>query len=121
MYPFYRGLEYVDGGITENLALALGEKLTRGNIDCYFHNVKSKTGLRSPIQNILHLASRTFNIIREEISRDDLLSGTMQGLIENRNTISFSYLPSELTNNPLIFDKVKMEEWVLLGLSKTDM
>lgn len=114
------GKQYVDGGLTENLALELAEQLTNGNIDCYFHNVKNQLGLRNPIQNILHLAGRTFNIIREETRKDDLLSGLQQGLIENRNTVTLSYLPSELTDNPLVFDKEKMMEWIQLGMLKKD-
>jgi NTE family protein len=111
------GKQYVDGGITENLALNLAEKLTNGNIDCYFHNTLNEEGLRLPIKNASHLAQRIFHIIREEIRKDDLNSGLLQGLIENRNTITYSYLPYELTDNPLIFNKEKMTEWIQIGFT----
>lgn len=114
--PIINGISYVDGGVTENLPLKLAQILTDGNIDCYFHNIEKEEGNYNPINNILHLAIRIFNIIRKETRKDDLENGIQQGLIENRNNVTYSYLPSELINNPLIFDKQKMMEWVELGL-----
>lgn len=110
--------EYVDGGTTENLPLKLAQEMTSGNIDCYFHNERDEDGNRSYIQDIAHLATRTFNIIREETRKDDMQSGLQEGLIVKRNTITYSYLPYKLSENPLVFDKKQMLEWVNLGLTK---
>jgi predicted acylesterase/phospholipase RssA len=107
---------YVDGGLVEVTPLqhifSFNEKPE--NIDCFVHSEKSNKVIYGRIRNIFHLIGRSISVLRNEITKDDILIGSK--LSEKYGSkLNLYYLPYKLTNNALIFNKQEMKRWVKEG------
>ncbi|MEK6878276.1 MAG: patatin-like phospholipase family protein [Nanoarchaeota archaeon] len=119
--PFISSLVYtkegifVDGGVTETLPLIKAIELGAKEIDCFIHRVEFETDKRKDIKNSLHLLGRLFNVSREEISYNDILTGKQKSELLKDVNINFYYLPYQLSKYSHIFEPEEMRKWIELG------
>jgi predicted acylesterase/phospholipase RssA len=67
------GKIYADGGLCEVTPLLKAVEMGSSSIDCFLHQVEKELGKRGQINNFFHLLSRTYNVMRKEITDNDLL------------------------------------------------
>lgn len=114
------GDEYVDGGLTENTPLKNLKRFDLEHIDCFICDYERPRSRKSDTKNVWHRALRYFKILRSSMASDDRNLGELSILgresVKNlKKDISFFYLPYQLSNNPLRFDPVEMQEWFMMG------
>ena len=102
--PFTKdGIDYVDGGITENVGLKKAIELGCDEIDVYLHITK-ETGYKESGKNWLHNAIRAAIMQRNEVVFDDLHY--------SNNNVNLHYLPNKLEGAGIMeFNPVVMNKW----------
>jgi len=103
------GYEYLDGGIIEPIPL---QKAVDEGCDIIDVIVLSAEQINDNeiSKNIFDVAINTLKIMREEINKDDLEIGKLNGRLKNI-VINIYRLPKDLTNNSIIFSKNEMNKW----------
>lgn len=109
------GCEYTDGGTTEGVPLLKALQSKCVAVDCFLHEPRKNDFKKENVKNILHLGARIINIMREEMQKDNLLTGMLQAELNLTKNIRVSYLPSQFEKNALVFDKEIMAKWFELG------
>lgn len=110
------GCEYGDGGFSS--LVPIKEAINRGatEIDVVILETeisKIKTVLG---QNPFSLMIDLFRIALDQIEKHDIAIGKLAAVNKNVK-LNLYYTPVKLTNNALIFNKVKMKEWWTLGFN----
>jgi len=100
--------EYADGGMGDFVPIYQAIKKGATEIDVIF--LKSDTSNKTPIQNALELTGRVFEFMLNQIARDGLIIGKIEGL-RREITINFYHPPKPLTSNSLIFNPEQMKKW----------
>lgn len=106
------GNNYCDGGTLEGVPIQQAVKDNCTELDVYLHNVEFKKPYK-PIKNILHFSARLFNLMRQEIKKDDMSIGNFN----NNVSIKYKYLPYELNLRLLRFNKEQMRMWIIEGIN----
>lgn len=109
------GDQYSDGGTTEGLPLLKILQYNCEQVDCFLHETRKDNSKHEKVNDIFHLGGRIIGIMREEMQKDNLLTGMLLAEVKNVKNIRVSYLPTKLNQNILVFDKKLMSEWVELG------
>lgn len=106
--------EFCDGGVSELISLT--ELLKRGatEIDVILHRFPAEPGSKGFVKDFFHNVLRLFSIQRHELEDNDLMAGLSSAQIR-RCIVTVYYLPCRLSDNSLLFDQAKMEEWYQLG------
>lgn len=111
--PIKNNVEYADGGITDVVPLIKALDDNVKNIDIFTYDYPD-TRYRSNTKNSIHLLTRCYKIMRNQIYNVGFDSLKM--LYDDKNIIIKRYNPPyKLSDNALIFDKEKMTEWYNLG------
>jgi len=106
--PFTKdGIDYADGGITENLGVNKAIELGCTEIDAYLHITK-QSGYKEVGKNWLHNAIRAAILQRDEVVINDLN-------LNNKN-INLHYLPKKLEGAGIMeFNPIVMKKWFSEG------
>jgi predicted patatin/cPLA2 family phospholipase len=104
------GFEYADGGFGNFIPIRKAIELGATEIDAISLRTSQTHASHLASKNVLDLFLKTFTFMINQIARDDIDLGRMEGL-QNKVRINFYYIPSELTDNPLVFDPSQMTKW----------
>lgn len=118
------GVDYVDGGTTENVPLREAVLLGGTDIDVFIHDVISKPK-GGEIKNLFHLVLRILGIMRSTIVNNDVTDG--QSLIDLFNErfkedvqVRYHYLKEEPTTSYLVFNEKIIRGWISEGRNGID-
>lgn len=108
------GYEYGDGGFSS--LVPIQEAINRGatEIDVVIleteSNIYNKTMGKNPFSLLIDL----FRITLEQVEKQNIIIGKL--MARNKDVkLNLYYTPIKLTNNALIFNKIKMKEWWEIG------
>lgn len=104
------GCDYADGGFSS--LVPIQEAINRGatEIDVVILETEKSTPRTSIGKNPFSLLIDLFQIELDQIEKHDILLGTLSASYNNVK-LNLYYTPIDLTNNALIFNKVKMTQW----------
>ena len=109
------GNEYIDGGIVEHIPIQ--EAINKGatEIDVVVHRPEVYSNKKEyKSKNIIDLFMRVIETMHKEVSKDDVAISKLIALNEDV-TINLYYTPYKLSDNSLIFNKERMNDWWDLG------
>jgi len=105
-----KGFDYADGGFSS--LVPIQEAINRGatEIDVVILETEKLTPRAAIGRNPFSLLIDLFQIELDQIEKHDILLGTLSAS-HNNVKLNMYYTPIDLTNNALIFNKVKMKQW----------
>jgi predicted patatin/cPLA2 family phospholipase len=105
-----KGFDYADGGFSS--LVPIQEAINRGatEIDVVILETEKSTPQAAIGRNPFSLLIDLFQIELDQIEKHDILLGTLSAS-HNNVKLNMYYTPIDLTNNALIFNKVKMKQW----------
>jgi len=105
-----KGFDYADGGFSS--LVPIQEAINRGatEIDVVILETEKSTPRAAIGRNPFSLLIDLFQIELDQIEKHDILLGTLSAS-HNNVKLNMYYTPIDLTNNALIFNKVKMKQW----------
>ena len=105
-----KGFDYADGGFSS--LVPIQEAINRGatEIDVVILETEKSTPRAAIGRNPFSLLIDLFQIELDQIEKHDILLGTLSASYNNVK-LNLYYTPIDLTNNALIFNKVKMKQW----------
>jgi predicted patatin/cPLA2 family phospholipase len=105
-----KGCDYADGGFSS--LVPIQEAINRGatEIDVVILETEKSTPRATIGRNPFSLLIDLFQIELDQIEKHDILLGTLSAS-HNNVKLNLYYTPIDLTNNALIFNKVKMKQW----------
>lgn len=105
-----KGCDYADGGFSS--LVPIQEAINRGatEIDVVILETEKSTPRATIGRNPFSLLIDLFQIELDQIEKHDILLGTLSASYNNVK-LNLYYTPIDLTNNALIFNKVKMKQW----------
>ncbi|MEL1240308.1 patatin-like phospholipase family protein [Flavobacterium flavipallidum] len=105
-----KGYDYADGGFSS--LVPIQEAIQRGatEIDVIILETEKSTPRVAIGKNPFSLLIDLFQIELDQIEKHDILIGTLSAS-HNNVKLNMYYTPIDLTNNALIFNKVKMTQW----------
>jgi len=104
------GSEYGDGGFS-NL-VPIREAIERGatEIDVVILETEVQTAARTIGKNPFSLMVDLFATLLDQVEKHDITIGKLAATAKNVK-LNLYYTPTQLTDNALIFNKVKMKQW----------
>ena len=104
------GYQYADGGFGSFVPILAAIENGATEIDVII--LESENGIKKHpiIKNPFSLLFRTFKFMNHQNSSKDITIGKLIGL-NQKIDINFYYTPTQLTENPLIFDPEQMTQW----------
>ncbi|WP_111708798.1 patatin-like phospholipase family protein [Lutibacter citreus] len=102
--------QYADGGFGNFVPILYAIKNGASEIDVIILEEEKVNINHDPINNAFSLLFRTFEFINQQNSSKDIVLGKLVGLNREVN-INFYYSPTELTDNPLVFNPKQMTKW----------
>jgi predicted patatin/cPLA2 family phospholipase len=109
------GYDYVDGGLIHTIPIQKAIDAGAEEIDIIILKEKNpnyEDGWEA--KNVFNVFMRIIDVMNIEISRDDILVGSLSGE-QKEITMNFYYTPYKLTKNSIIFNKEDMLKWWELG------
>ncbi|MES2239050.1 MAG: patatin-like phospholipase family protein [Bacteroidota bacterium] len=105
-----KGFDYADGGFSS--LVPIQEAINRGatEIDVVVLETEKSTPRTAIGKNPFSLLIDLFQIELDQIEKHDILLGTLSAS-HNNVKLNLYYTPIDLTDNALIFNKLKMTEW----------
>ncbi|MBD0725283.1 patatin [Flavobacterium sp. L1I52] len=105
-----KGKDYADGGFSS--LVPIQEAINRGatEVDVVVLETEKSTPRVAIGKNPFSLLIDLFQIELDQIEKHDILIGTLSAS-HNNVKLNMYYTPIDLTNNALIFNKVKMSQW----------
>ncbi len=105
-----KGKDYADGGFSS--LVPIQEAINRGatEVDVVILETEKSTPRAAIGKNPFSLLIDLFQIELDQIEKHDILIGTLSAS-HNNVKLNMYYTPIDLTNNALIFNKVKMSQW----------
>ncbi|WP_026713697.1 patatin-like phospholipase family protein [Flavobacterium daejeonense] len=105
-----KGKDYADGGFSS--LVPIQEAINRGatEVDVVILETEKSTPRVAIGKNPFSLLIDLFQIELDQIEKHDILIGTLSAS-HNNVKLNMYYTPIDLTNNALIFNKVKMAQW----------
>lgn len=105
-----KGKDYADGGFSS--LVPIQEAINRGatEVDVVILETEKSTPRVAIGKNPFSLLIDLFQIELDQIEKHDILIGTLSAS-HNNVKLNMYYTPIDLTNNALIFNKVKMSQW----------
>lgn len=105
-----KGFDYADGGFSS--LVPIQEAINRGatEVDVIILETEKATPRNTIGKNPFSLLIDLFQIELDQIEKHDILIGTLSASYNNVK-LNLYYTPIALTNNALIFNKVKMTQW----------
>lgn len=102
---------WTDGGLTELTPIRELYKAGCKKIDVIIHRPVPTEDLEtSSVKDLIHNINKSIEAMRFDIEFENLLESAR--VYSKRNAeVTFYFLPRELTNNSLLFDKKQMTEW----------
>lgn len=114
-----QGKQYVDGGLTETVALKKALEFNPSSIDVFTHDplpLFAKDYSSKKFNGIVDFAVKLFKIQRREIQKDDLQNGLIYNNCENIHTeIEIFYLANGIDFPRMVFQPSLMKKGVKLG------
>lgn len=108
------GFDYGDGGFSS--LVPIREAIQRGatEIDVVILETEVQTQARNVGRNPFSLMVDLFQTLLVQVEKHNITIGKLAA--KNKNVkLNLYYTPTQLTDNALIFDKIKMREWWLQG------
>lgn len=102
--------EYGDGGFSS--LVPIQEAINRGATEIDVVILETETNIKNEVigKNPFSLLIDLFRITLEQVEKQNITIGKL--MARNKDIeLNLFYTPIKLTNNALIFDKVKMKEW----------
>ncbi|MES2574812.1 MAG: patatin-like phospholipase family protein [Bacteroidota bacterium] len=102
--------EYGDGGFSS--LVPIQEAINRGATEIDVVILETETNIKNEVigKNPFSLLIDLFRITLEQVEKQNITIGKL--LARNKEIeLNLYYTPIKLTNNALIFDKIKMKEW----------
>lgn len=105
-----KGIDYADGGFSS--LVPIQEAINRGatEIDVVVLETEKSTPRVAIGKNPFSLLIDLFQIELDQIEKHDILIGTLSAS-HNNVKLNMYYTPIDLTDNALIFNKIKMSQW----------
>ena len=104
------GYQYADGGFGNFVPISCAIENGAKEIDVIILESEEANQELPRITNAFSLLFRTFQFMKNTNNSKDVIIGKLIGLNQDIK-INFYYTPTELTDNPLIFDPDKMSQW----------
>lgn len=108
------GFDYVDGGLIHTIPIQKAIDAGAEEIDIIILKEKNPVYDNWEAKNIFNVFMRIIDVMNIEISRDDILVGSLSGE-QKEIVMNFYYTPYKLTKNSIIFNKEEMLKWWKLG------
>lgn len=104
------GYEYGDGGFSS--LVPIQEAINRGATEIDVVILETETNITNQVigKNPFSLLIDLFRITLEQVEKQNITIGKLIARNKDIN-LNLYYTPTKLTNNALIFNKVKMKEW----------
>lgn len=104
------GFEYGDGGFSS--LVPIQEAIHRGATEIDVVILETETNITNQVigKNPFSLLIDLFRITLEQVEKQNITIGKLMARNKDIN-LNLYYTPTKLTNNALIFNKVKMKEW----------
>jgi NTE family protein len=102
--------QYADGGFGSFVPIMSAIENGACDIDVIILESESGKSNLPIIKNPFALLFRTFKFMNRQNSNKDVIIAKLVGLKQKIN-INFYYVPTHLTDNPLIFDPEQMTQW----------
>ncbi|UQD56629.1 patatin-like phospholipase family protein [Flavobacterium sp. K5-23] len=102
--------QYADGGFGSFVPIMTAIENGACDIDVIILESESGKSNLPIIKNPFSLLFRTFKFMNRQNSNKDVIIAKLVGLKQEIN-INFYYVPTHLTDNPLIFDSEQMTQW----------
>ncbi|MDQ5930691.1 MAG: hypothetical protein QG594_2479 [Bacteroidota bacterium] len=104
------GHQYADGGFGNFVPISSAIENGAKEIDVIILESEEINNKLPEIKNAFSLLFRTFQFLKNTNNSKDIIIGKLIGLNKDIK-INFYFTPTELTDNPLIFDSEKMSQW----------
>ncbi len=104
------GCEYADGGFGNFVPIKKAIELGATEIDAIILRTNQNLVNQMPTKNALDVFFRVFGFMINQIAIDDIDLGRLEAF-QNKVRINLYYIPSELNDNPLVFDRQQMKTW----------
>ena len=108
------GKEFTDAGVSELLSLCRVIDLGATEIDVFIHRARPEKRIKCATTDVVHNFFRLFTIMRKAIEADDLDQGLLRAQLKGLK-VNVCWLPRQLADNSLMFDKKVMLDWVKEG------
>lgn len=108
--------EWVDGGITDGHSAQrlIASGCTEVDLFLHFPKPSKQPKKKKSIKNIPHFILRLVGSLYREVGKNDIERAIDAAKI-HRACLRIHYTPYKLSDNSLVFDNKKMQEWVRLG------
>ncbi|MBY0244273.1 MAG: patatin-like phospholipase family protein [Sphingobacteriaceae bacterium] len=104
------GAQYADGGFSNVVPIRKAIQLGATEVDVIILDPETKKKNNLIGKNVFSLMMSLFSTLLTQIEKNDVVIGKLAS--KNKNVkLNLYYTPSTLTDNPLVFDKEKMQEW----------
>ncbi len=102
--------QYADGGFGSFVPILCAIENGACDIDVIILENENNNSMHPIIKNPFSMLFRTFKFLNHQNSTKDIIIGKLIGMNKQIN-INFYFTPTQLTENPLIFDPIVMTQW----------
>jgi predicted patatin/cPLA2 family phospholipase len=104
------GYQYADGGFGNFIPILCALENGATEIDVIILENETYEKKHPILTNPFALLFRTFKFMNNQSTSKDIIIGKLMGM-NKEITINFYHTPRNLTDNPLIFDSIQMNDW----------
>ena len=105
------GYEYADGGFGNYVPIEEAIALGATEIDCIVLNPKRKPDREVKTHNAFDLLLKAFLFMQKQIAYDDVLSGHLESIHNDKVKVNFIFTPRNLTDHSFYFEPKQMTAW----------